>query len=312
METAEMGPITAAMFDKDGPPSIIREWVATLEGSDNFVFLWAAATKGVSWSSFHTRLGRGLNEPNAVDTTPAANVERLLAPLAHEGRIKIMQALSGGTLTPSELTARTGFQGGGLYHHLKELKYASYISDKDGKYSLTPLGRQLLMTVTLMAKDAVVDRGEEGLAAGANWEKSTAEAEEESKRMVSELIARWGLSALSYTAFEIDIHSSHARDLQLEVTEVLGTSAKIAPGEAYAVRGRYTQEGERVAWLRLSAVGISQGIQARIGSGSGTFESTAEIDEVVAGRENVLDLTMTDEKGSDLGVRMRITLSAPV
>ena len=130
--------------------------------------------------------------------------------------------------------------------------------------------------------------------------------------MVSELIAKRGLSPLPYTAFEIDIHSSHARDLHIEVTEVLGTSAKMAPGEVYAVRGRYTQEGERVAWLRLSAVGVSRGLQARIGSGSGTFESTSEIDEVVAGRENVLDLTMADEKGSDLGVRMRMILGASI
>jgi DNA-binding transcriptional ArsR family regulator len=106
-----------------------------------------------------------------VKSTSPAKVERLLSPLAHEGRIKIMQALYDEPLSASDLAAATGFQGGGLYHHLRELKYAAYVRDTSGRYALTELGRQLLVTMTLIARQAIVDRGEEGLAAASVWDK---------------------------------------------------------------------------------------------------------------------------------------------
>jgi predicted transcriptional regulator len=81
-----------------------------------------------------------------------------------------MQVLYEGTCSAGELASRTGFQGGGLYHHLRELRYARCISESKGRYSLTPLGRQLLVTMIMMARNVIKDRGEEGLAAGANWD----------------------------------------------------------------------------------------------------------------------------------------------
>jgi predicted transcriptional regulator len=96
-------------------------------------------------------------------------VERLLSPLAHEGRVTILQALYAGPLGSTALTETTGFEGGRLYHHLRELRYAGYVTQEQGKYRLTQLGRELLITVTLIAEQAIVDRGEEGLAAGEAW-----------------------------------------------------------------------------------------------------------------------------------------------
>ena len=171
----ELGPITKAICEgnENGPPPIIVEWLKNVAHAGQIVFFWAAATRGCSWMHMRTHLGDEPPAQSEVERVPPANVERLVSPLSHEGRIKIMQALYGGSLTPSELTARTGFQGGGLYHHLRELKYASYLCEDGGRYALTQLGRQLLITVALIAKEVIVDRGEEGLAAGTGWAQDT-------------------------------------------------------------------------------------------------------------------------------------------
>ena len=70
-----------------------------------------------------------------------------------------MQALYDGPLSPTELGEAVGARGGSLYHHLKELKYAAYIADEKGVYELTNLGRQLLVTVSLIASQETTDRG---------------------------------------------------------------------------------------------------------------------------------------------------------
>ena len=56
-----------------------------------------------------------------------------------------MQALSDGPLSSSDLSAATGYQGGALYHHLKELQYAAFVTQQDGRYRLTELGLRLLL-----------------------------------------------------------------------------------------------------------------------------------------------------------------------
>ena len=63
----------------------------------------------------------------------------------------------------------------GMSATIKELLYAAYIRQKEGRYDLTPLGRQLLLAFCLIAREAISDRGDEGLAAGANWETAKGE-----------------------------------------------------------------------------------------------------------------------------------------
>jgi len=168
----QIGPITKAMCDGEPgeAPAIIKEWYKALQAPSDVIFFWMAATHPFSWIDIVLRLGGDTQAECPVVTTPASSVECLLTPLAHEGRIRIMQALYGGTLTPTELTAKTGFRGGGLYHHLKELRYAAYVADDNGRYRLTHLGRQMLITVALIAGRVIKDRGEEGLAAG-TWQE---------------------------------------------------------------------------------------------------------------------------------------------
>lgn len=309
-----LGPISKAMFESagDDPPAIIREWLSNLESQDNYVFFWAAAKKGLSWSNLHTHLGDSDWELNPVVCVPPANVERLLSPLSHEGRIKIMQALFDRSVAASELSACTGFQGGGLYHHLRELKYAGYISDKDGEYRLTQIGQQLLITVALITQVAIVDKGEHGLAVGANWDQAVSQATKEQSSGPLDSTPWAKLVPLEHTVEEMNVGSPEAAPLRIEVTEVRGSAPALAPGERYVVRGRYTQKGQRVAWLRLAAVGTARGEQARIRYRAGDFTTAAEILEVKKGREHVLDVMMADRHGRDLGIRARITLASPL
>jgi DNA-binding transcriptional ArsR family regulator len=172
-----MGPLTRAIGDcKEGePPAILCEWSDKLDHPGEFVLLWAAAARLKSgWQSWYSMDVRTCDEEPETPLRPAdgAKVERLLSPLAHEGRVKIMQAMYLDALTPSELTDATGFQGGSLYHHLKELRYAEYVAHEDGRYRLTPLGRQLLLTVTCIASQAIQDQGEQGLAVASNWKEN--------------------------------------------------------------------------------------------------------------------------------------------
>ena len=181
-----IGPVTEAAVGRGGGPTPLnKEWHAVLRNPGEFVFLWAAANKGhgkgdatLSWSWFFCGFGdppssTDIDNGEAKGDTPnsptiPAKTERLLSPLAHESRIRLMQALFKGPKGASDLTEATDLKGGNLYHHLKELIYAAYVKEADGGYALTDLGRQLFLTMTCIASLAVKDEGEKGLCVGGN------------------------------------------------------------------------------------------------------------------------------------------------
>ena len=177
MQAKELGPISASMFQcgKDQAPAIIREWGSRLRTPGEFICYWAGIIRRqrgeLGWGCLTTHFGRPSAGQSAVQEMSSSAVERLLAPLAHEGRVRIMQALFGGPLSASGLSKATAFQGGGLYHHLRELEHADYIASESGKYRLTNLGCELLVTVLSMANEVIEDRGERGLGVGAHWQE---------------------------------------------------------------------------------------------------------------------------------------------
>lgn len=179
-----LGPVTEAALantdtERQTPPPLIQEWDEALGELGGFILLWAGASRGAdrsnstSWSSLtintRTPPAAGENEADQDDIPPtrdpscAARAERMLSPLAHESRIRIMQALYQETLGSSALSEATGLRGGNLYHHLRELVYAGYVRDDSSGYSLTNTGRPLLVTVTCLASKLVEDRDHEGL-----------------------------------------------------------------------------------------------------------------------------------------------------
>jgi DNA-binding transcriptional ArsR family regulator len=182
----DKAPITKAALwtseDEQGPPPIEREWHGLVNHDQDVILLWGGA-----WNRGGRRLGwtwigwavaeddESSGEPSHVTETPAANVERMLAPLAHESRIRILQTLYRAPKSSGELSEATGLKGGNLYYHLKELMHAAYVAANDFSYEITPLGCQMLITVTSIAGKLVADRGEQGLMVTSGWERGEVE-----------------------------------------------------------------------------------------------------------------------------------------
>ena len=176
-EEWEDAPITRSFltpFDEKGRPPYALEWTRLAQEDQDAIVFWAGEWNrngthlGWGWIWRHTGDKGAVRDP-LVTKTPAANDERLLSPLAHEARIRLMQTMQDGVKTSGELAEATGLKGGNLYYHLKELIHAAYVSEKEGGYDLTGLGCQMLLTVTAIAANVVKDRGEEGLVVGGSF-----------------------------------------------------------------------------------------------------------------------------------------------
>ncbi len=177
-----VGPITQNAFGGKGPPAICVEWNRGLTEPGEFILVWAGACRSLSprdpgtlsWSWIHERLILPDEEPveqeescaRPEDPTLAVKVERMLSPLAHESRVRILQALYESHKSSTELSEATGLKGGNLYHHLRDLLNSAYVCEKEPGYGLTGLGRQLLITFTCIASQVVQDRDGEGLVIG--------------------------------------------------------------------------------------------------------------------------------------------------
>jgi len=177
-----LGPLTHAVADTSkGPPPIVLEWEDRLTRPGDFVLVWAGALRKreapakSAWWWLHCTITDDLHEPAVKNETDEpsplrdpgtpAKVERMLSPLAHESRGRILQALYEKPLGSSGLTEATGLRGGNLHHHLKELLYSDYVRQQEGAYALTGLGRQLFLTLASLASRIVQDRGDDLVAA---------------------------------------------------------------------------------------------------------------------------------------------------
>ena len=171
LSVAAFGPVGQ---ESDDPPPIQREWGEQTPDDQDVILCWAGTVnrgyRHLGWTWLLTHIGGPPDQhghkgghPHPMVRASAASIERLLAPLAHESRVRLMQAMYDGPKSSSELSQATGLTGGNLYYHLKELIHAAYVADKDGAYDMTDLGFQLLLTLAGVAHHVVADRGEEGL-----------------------------------------------------------------------------------------------------------------------------------------------------
>jgi len=98
-------------------------------------------------------MDKWVDEPLKI---PPEKITRFLSPLSNEQRIVILRSLYEGFLkgkTVSELVEDTGFEGGQLYHHLRELERANYVETKEerGRYFISVMGHIALLTASHMA-----------------------------------------------------------------------------------------------------------------------------------------------------------------
>lgn len=99
------------------------------------------------------------------------------------------------------------------------------------------------------------------------------------------------LQPLKFSVFEGDRAPKYAKALQVRVSEVLGTSPVVAPGEVYIVYGEYTLKEPIVPILALACNGTSWGILfhlSRLSLGTHRFAASANILEVHPGKEDRL------------------------
>jgi DNA-binding transcriptional ArsR family regulator len=167
---SSFGPISESALGTGTEAPVVEEWTEALSDKQGFILLWAGAYRGpeapeesLDWSWIQAGVsaqGEGDDDgPLSALLGPDAATwtERLLSPLSHEARIRIMQALWRGNLSSTALGEATSMSGGNLYYHLKELIHAKYVADVPDGYALTGLGRQLLLTLVLVASHVVRD-----------------------------------------------------------------------------------------------------------------------------------------------------------
>lgn len=155
-----------------GPSGLELEWARALRREQDVVFLSAGAylRRGASASQTWTALFWHVHDESDADSSPPPatrvppdDVERVISPLAHAARIRIMQTLFESPRAPGDLSQMTGLKGGSLYYHLRELLHAAYVRERDGLYDITPFGCQMLITLASIANVVIRDRGEDGL-----------------------------------------------------------------------------------------------------------------------------------------------------
>ncbi len=88
-------------------------------------------------------------EPDTGDSTKLQIdllIDRVLKPLSHQARLKILAALGQGSAGFSELSEITDMRGGHLLFHLEQLVDSSLVSQRGrkGEYIITGLGLEIL------------------------------------------------------------------------------------------------------------------------------------------------------------------------
>ncbi len=113
---------------------------------------------------------------------------------------------------------------------------------------------------------------------------------------------------LNYEATDELCHPALRTSLEISVDDVFGEVDHVVAGKLYLVRGSYACAATDITGLRLTGQGECQGVRADVACGDGSFEVTAEPQDVAEGMEKVLDLLAYDSNDSLVGIRMRIEL----
>ena len=93
-----------------------------------------------------------VSSPSDVLKISSKRVAAFAEVLANEARFLILKTLYSGPKTAKELSQITGLEGGQLYHHLRILlQHRLIYAKRRGEYSITALGVQSLLMISLIA-----------------------------------------------------------------------------------------------------------------------------------------------------------------
>ena len=98
------------------------------------------------------------------------------------------------------------------------------------------------------------------------------------------------LQPLRFSVLEGDRDPKYAKAFQVRVSDVVGTSPVVAPGEVYIVSGEYTLNEPIVPTLDLACSGTSWGFVNHLSPGTHPFATAASVLEVTPGKEDRLYL----------------------
>lgn len=108
------------------------------------------------------RLPGGGNEEETWLDLPEDQVAAVLAPFANAQRVKLLKALYMGISESGQLKEFTGLTGGQLYHHLKELALAKFLSRKvRGEYRLSSFGYYAFSALMILVASLLEEEMEE-------------------------------------------------------------------------------------------------------------------------------------------------------
>ncbi len=106
----------------------------------------------------------GGNEEESWLTLSEEHLAALMAPFANQQRIKLLKALYLGFTESNQLKEFTGLSGGQLYHHLKELAMARFLTRQvRGEYRLSAFGYYAFSAFMILAADLLAEQAEEEL-----------------------------------------------------------------------------------------------------------------------------------------------------
>ncbi|MGE5530427.1 MAG: hypothetical protein ACM3X6_14970 [Patescibacteria group bacterium] len=99
----------------------------------------------------------GNEEENWLDV-PEDKIAAVMAPFASEQRIKLLKSLYLGISESGQLKDFTGLTGGQLYHHLKELALAKFLSKQvRGEYGLSSFGYYAFSAIMILVTDLLAE-----------------------------------------------------------------------------------------------------------------------------------------------------------
>lgn len=119
----------------------IRAYIASLDTPGDDKFILHCVLEGANSSLQVTWL-------NAIQEDDSYSTARYCLALANEHRIKILKKLANREQTAAQLAEHTGLEGGPLYHHIKELITARFVTQRERNcYQVTREGLDAILAV---------------------------------------------------------------------------------------------------------------------------------------------------------------------
>lgn len=156
-------PVLAALARIEERLPDLRRFEQVLHRLENKLAAGAGTRPASSKGGGETmRMPGGGNDEESWLGQPEERTAAVMAPFANAQRLKLLKALYLGISESSQLKEFTGLTGGQLYHHLKELALAKFLSRQiRGEYRLSSFGYHAFSAFMILAADLLAEEPDE-------------------------------------------------------------------------------------------------------------------------------------------------------